>query len=128
MEKWVKALHSESEGSWLKPRLPLILVLNKYQTVIKMELVTMSLNSGPELDVGQSIAWWSGLPGDQAIGGNFVFCLIIVVIPIGLGRACRLGGGIWSYKMGGKPRRDGTIFMGEFDPSWNHEKILIWEL
>ena len=32
-------------------------------------------------------AWW-----DLAVGGNFLFCLIIVVIFIGLGRAYRLGG------------------------------------
>ena len=32
MEKQVKVLHSESEGSWLKPRLPVTLGSNKYQT------------------------------------------------------------------------------------------------
>ena len=32
MEKRVKALHSESEGSWLKPRLPVTLGSNEYQT------------------------------------------------------------------------------------------------
>ena len=30
--------------------------------------------------------------GYLAVGGNFVFSLIIVAIFIGLGRACRLGG------------------------------------
>ena len=43
----------------------------------------------------------TGLPGDIAVGGNFVFFLIIVVIFIGLGRAYRLGyWGFWSYQMG----------------------------
>ena len=32
MEKWVKALHSESGGSWLKPRILMTLESNKYQT------------------------------------------------------------------------------------------------
>ena len=32
MEKWVKALHWESEGSWLKPGLLVTLGSNKYQT------------------------------------------------------------------------------------------------
>ena len=32
MEKWVKALHSELEGFWFKPRLPVTLGSNKYQT------------------------------------------------------------------------------------------------
>ena len=32
MEKWVKELHSKSEGSWVKPRLPVTLGSNNYQT------------------------------------------------------------------------------------------------
>ena len=31
MEKWVKALHSESEGSYLKPSLPVTLGSYEYQ-------------------------------------------------------------------------------------------------
>ena len=31
MEKWVKTLNSELEGSWFKPRLPVTLGSNKYQ-------------------------------------------------------------------------------------------------
>ena len=58
---------------------------------------------------------------------NFVFCLIIFVIFIGLGRAYRLGGFL-SYQMGDhKQQKDGVIFMGKVDPSRHHVKILIWE-
>ena len=28
----------------------------------------------------------------------------------------------------GKPKRDGTIFIGQVDPSRHHVKILIWQL
>ena len=42
--------------------------------------MTMPVDSGPKLAVGQWIAWWSGLPGDLAVGENFAFCLMIVVI------------------------------------------------
>ena len=41
--------------------------------------------------------------GDLAVGGNFVFCIIIVAIFIGLGKAYWLGwgGGFWRfYQMG----------------------------
>ena len=61
---------------------------------------------------------------DLAVGGKFVFCLVIVVIFIGLGRAYRLGG-FSNYQMGGKPQRDGTIFMWKVYPSRQHIKILI---
>ena len=47
MEKRVKALHSELEESWLKPMLP---VSNK---IIKMGLMTLPLDIGPKLAVGQ---------------------------------------------------------------------------
>ena len=40
----------------LKPRLLVILELNKYQTVIK-GLLTLPLSDDPKLAVGQSIAW-----------------------------------------------------------------------
>ena len=44
-------------------------------------------------------------------------------------RAYRLGGeGILKLSNGGKPERDGTIFMGEVDPSRDQVKILIWQL
>ena len=60
-------------------------------TVTKMGLVMLHRDCGPKLAVGQWIAWWSGLL-DLAVGGNFVFCLIIVVIFIVLERAYRLEG------------------------------------
>ena len=47
---------------------------------------------------------------------------------MGLGTAYRLGGDFEVIKWGGKPQRDGTIFMGEADPSRHHVKILIWQL
>ena len=50
--------------------------------------------------------------GDLAVGGNFVFYLIIVVRFIGFERAYRFGG-ILKLSSGGKPQRNGTIFMGE---------------
>ena len=67
------------------------------------------------------------------VGGSFVFCLIIVVILIGLGRAYRsrdfkvMKWGGWGGG-GGKPQRDATIFMGEVDPLRHQQKILIWQL
>ena len=61
--------------------------------------------------------------GDLAVRGNFVFCLIIVVVFIGLGRAYTLwwggGGGWWG-------RAWETICLEEVDPSRHHLKILIW--
>ena len=68
---------------------------------------------------------------DLAVEGNFVFCLIIVVIFIGLRRAYMLRVEGWIFTLsngGGKPQRDGTIFMGEVEPSSHHIKILIWQL
>ena len=52
--------------------------------VIKIELVTLPLNSGPKLVMGNQVCL-----GDLAVRGNFAYCLIIVVIFMGLG-ACRL--------------------------------------
>ena len=63
------------------------------------------------------------------VGGSFVFCLIIVVILIGLGRAYRSRDfKVMKWGGGAKPQRDGTIFMGEVDPLRHHQKILIWQL
>ena len=54
MEKCVKALHSESEGSWVEPGLLVTLGSNKYQTqCLMMMLVALPLDSGPKLAVGQ---------------------------------------------------------------------------
>ena len=60
MEKRVKVLHSESEGSWLKPMILVTLESNKYQMRYLIGLVTLLLNIGPKL--------------------AFVCCLIIVFI------------------------------------------------
>ena len=67
--------------------------------------------------------------GDLAVRGDFVFCLIIVVIFIGLGRAYRFWGGrgVEVIKWG-KAQRDGTIFMGQVDHFRRHVKNLIWQL
>ena len=45
-------LYSESEGSWLKPRLPVTLESNKY-TEINIELVTLPRDGSPKLTAGQ---------------------------------------------------------------------------
>ena len=88
VEKWVKTLHSESERSWLKPRLPVTKGSNKYQT--------QWLRWG----------WW---------GVNLVFCLIIVVIFIGLGRAYRLGWGHFEVIKWGTSHKGMEHFYGR---SW----------
>ena len=67
---------------------------------MKMGLVTFPLDSGPKLAVGQSMAWWSGLLGGLAEEGNFVSCIINVVLFIGLGRAYRLGDDVEVIKWG----------------------------
>ena len=67
--------------------------------------------------------------GNPALGGKFVFCIIIVVIFIGRERAYRLGGNFEVIKWGGgKPQRDGTIHMAKIDLSILHVRILIWQL
>ena len=59
----LKALHSESERSYLKPSFPMNLGSWVSRKVINIGLVTLPLDSGPKLVVGQWIALWSGLPG-----------------------------------------------------------------
>ena len=65
--------------------------------------------------------------GELAVRRNFVCCLIILVIFMGLGRAYRLGGGfkviIW-----GQATKGWDHFYGGVDPSRPHVKILIWQL
>ena len=51
--------------------------------------------------------------GDLAVGENFVFRFIIVVIFIGLGRAYRLGGWGWVWTL--KLPNGGQVTKG-----WNH--------
>ena len=59
MEKWVKALHSESEESQTPGDLG---VKRVSSTVFNIGLLKLPLDSGPKLAVGQWIAWWSGFP------------------------------------------------------------------
>ena len=60
--------------------------------------------------------------GDLAVGGNFVFCLIIVVTFIGLGRAYRLGrrggGGVdfEVIKSGARHKGMGPFLLGKLTP------------
>ena len=58
--------------------------------------------------------------GFIVVGGDFVCCLIIVVIFIGLGGDFEVT--IWGDEL----ERHRTIFMGKVDPSRHHVKILIW--
>ena len=121
MEKWVKALHAQAPGDLG------VGVKQVWNTVIKMVLVMLPVDSCIKSAVRRWTAWWSSLPGGLTVGGKLVFCLIIVVILIVLGRVYRLRGGwgggegegggwILNLWNGGKPQRDGTIFMGEVDP------------
>ena len=90
--------------------------------MINIGLVTLPLDSGPKLAVGQWIACWSGLPGGSSSRWKhcmspYQICLIYRTwksIHIGSGR-------FWNYLMWreGKPKRDGTIFMRE---SWPLKK------
>ena len=83
MEKWVKVLQAQAPGD--------LGVKQVWNTVIKMVLVMLPVDNCTKLAVGQWTAWWSSLPRGLTVGGSLVFCLIIVVILIGLGRVYRLG-------------------------------------
>ena len=85
MEKWVKALHAQAPGDLG------VGVKQVWNTVIKMVLVMLPVDSCIKSAVRRWTAWWSSLPGGLTVGGKLVFCLIIVVILIGLGRVYRLG-------------------------------------
>ena len=52
---------------------------------------------------------------DQTVGENFVFCLTIVVIFIGLGRAYRLGG-FEVIKWGASNKEMGPFLWGKLTP------------
>ena len=73
----------------------------------------LPLDSGPKLAVGQ---------------GNFVCCLIIVVIFLGLGRTYRLGGDFKVVIRVISHKGMGPFLWGEFDPLRHNVKILIWQL
>ena len=71
--------------------------------------------------------------GDLVVRGNFVFCLILVVIFIGLGRAYKGGrrrGDFGVIKWGASHKGMGPLLWGklEVDPPRHHVKILIWQL
>ena len=56
-----------------------------------------------------------------------MFCLMIVAIFVGLGRACRLEG-IVKLLNGGQATKGETNFMEEIAPSGHHVKTSIWQL
>ena len=66
---------------------------------------------------------WEQVNG-LGVGGNYVYCLFIVVIFMGLGGAKRLGCLNSSY--GGKPQsqRKGGSFYGEVDPQVFYQNYL----
>ena len=65
---------------------------------------------------------------ELAEGGNFVYCLIIVVIFMGLGGAYRLGEDFKVIIWGASQKGLGPIFIGGVDPLRHHVKIFIWQL
>ena len=79
--------------------------------------MTLSLDNGPKLAVGQWIACWSGLPRDLAVGGNSLCCLIIFVIFIGLGTAYSLGE---ILKLSCVCMCGGEGGGGQFKKGWSH--------
>ena len=70
-----------------------------------MGLVTLRLDSGDHICLG-----------DPAVGGNFVFSLIIVVIFIGLGKAYRLGVDFEVIKWGASHKGMGPSLWGRLTP------------
>ena len=78
------------------------------------------------IDIGLVTLSLDELPGDQvflgnlAVGGNFVCCLIIVVIFIGLGNVL---GKVYRLEMGGRGGGGGdfeVIILGESHKGWDH--------
>ena len=74
------------------------------------------------IDIGLVTLSLDELPGDQvflgnlAVGGNFVCCLIIVVIFIGLGNVL---GKVYRLEMGGRGDFE-VIILGESHKGWDH--------
>ena len=66
--------------------------------------------------------------GELAVGGNFVCCLIIVVIFMGLGIAYRLRGDFKVIIWGASHKGMGPFLWGGVDLLRHHVKILIWQL
>ena len=118
MEKWVKVLHAQAPGH--------LGVKQVWNTVIKMVLVMLPVDSCIKSAVGQWTASWSSLPGGLTVRGKLVFCLIIVVILIGLGRVyrlCGVGGGVGGVGGGGRGRRrlDFEVMKwGKATKAWDH--------
>ena len=66
--------------------------------------------------------------GEQAVGGNFVCCLIIVVIFMGLGIAYRLRGDFKVIIWGASHKGMGRYLWGGVDLLRQHVKVLISQL
>ena len=66
--------------------------------------------------------------GELAVGGNFVCCLIIDVIVMGLGRAYRLRGDFKVIIWGASHKVMVPFLWGSVDLLRHHVKILIWQL
>ena len=95
-------LHSGSEGFWLRPGILVTLGSNKYQTLINIGLVTLPLDAGAKLAVGQWIACWSGLPGGSSSRGKLSMlpCHICYIYRTWKSISAEGGGGrFWFYYM-----------------------------
>ena len=66
--------------------------------------------------------------GEQAVGGNFVCCLIIVVIFMGLGIAYRFRGDFKVIIWGASHKGMEPFLWGGVDLLRQHVKVLIWQL
>ena len=66
--------------------------------------------------------------GQLAEGGNFVYCLIIVVIFMGHGGTYRFGEDFKVIIWGASHKGLGPFFIDGVDPSRHHVKIFIWQL
>ena len=62
------------------------------------------------------------------VKGDFVWCLMIVFIFMGLGGVYRLGEGVKVIIWGTRHKGIGSFFNGGVNPSRHHVNILIWQL
>ena len=100
-----------------------------YQKLINIGSVTLPLNSGPKLSVGQWIACWSGLSRGFGSRGKHSMLSYHICHIYRTWESIDTGWGRGDFEVviwGGKPKKSGTIFMGESDASRHHVKILIW--
>ena len=65
--------------------------------------------------------------GEPAEGWNFVYCLIIFVIFMGLGGTYKLGED-FKVMWGARHKGLGPFFIGGVDPLRHQVKIFIWQL